>query len=207
MNASYTLSRGPIIRGEIYYVMPKNTEEDAVTLNTGGRPAIIVSNDMLNQTNGYVSVVYMSRTKSYTRHLPTDVIINSAMEESVAICSEVYTVPRARIGKFVNQVTENELKQIEKALAITFSAPVDTRTVKESVELYNKWQKFLENKMESVAVCEESNMITSNTETQPIITQPTVIQDITLTPEYIKLETERDIYKNLYTELLKDRLG
>lgn len=214
MNASYTISREPVVRGEIYYVMPKTTEENAGTLNSGGRPAIIISNDMINQVSGYVSIIYMSRAKSHTKTLPTDVTITSSSEESIALCHEIHTVPKHRIGRFINQATENEMKNIEKAIAMAYSSPVDKQTIRENVEMYNSWQKYLEEKMIPAAGEKEPDTVSMDAEKSmadagvlPQNLQPITIPNITNTPEYIKLETERDIYKNLYTDLLRERLG
>jgi len=206
MNASYTLSREAVVRGEIYYIMPTSTEEDASTLNSGGRPAIIVSNDMINQVSGEVLVVYMSRSKSHTKNLPTDVTITATMEESVALCHRVFTVPRHRIGRFINEVSKSEMEEIEKALALALSAPLDKQTVKEGVELYNRWQTFLEDKMTAAEVKNNKSCPDETANTNTIPTPPAPIQDITLTPEYIKLETERDVFKNLYMDLLKGKI-
>lgn len=104
-----------IKRGEIYYVMSNFQEEGSE--QRGGRPAIIVSNDMNNQHSSVVEIVYLTtRPKA---DLPTHIDIQSANRASVALCEQVCSVSVERLGKFIAACTEAEMHLIDAALCIS----------------------------------------------------------------------------------------
>ena len=101
-------------RGELYYVSPG---EYAGSEQGGGRPAIIVSNNACNATSDVVEVVYL--TASPKPDLPTHVTIRSAPRVSTALCEQVTSVSKCRIGDYIGETTKNEMLQIDTALLIS----------------------------------------------------------------------------------------
>lgn len=83
----------------------------------GGRPAIIVSNDEGNKASDIVEVVYL--TSERKKELPTHAEINSAVKPSTAICEQITTVSKQRLGLYVGRLTEAEMTAVEKAIKIS----------------------------------------------------------------------------------------
>lgn len=101
-------------RGDIYYI-----ERSVFTGSeqASGRPAVIVSNDKNNEHSDTVEVVYL--TTQPKKDLPTHVVIRSASRESIAICEQITTVAKERIGNFKGSVTDSEMLNIEIAMLVS----------------------------------------------------------------------------------------
>lgn len=98
-------------RGDIFYIAPYyavGSEQYA------GRPAIIVSNDMNNKHSETYEVVYL--TTKEKQALPTHVNILSAPRESTALCEQIDTVAKERIGDCCGCVTSDEMAEVDIAL-------------------------------------------------------------------------------------------
>lgn len=105
-----------IKRGNMYYV--KNGAGTG-SEQGGTRPAIIVGNDVGNLHSPVVIVVYT--TTQPKTELPTHVVVNSLPQRSIALCEQIYTVSKERVQEYIGRVTESEMEQIDKALAISIS--------------------------------------------------------------------------------------
>ena len=122
-----------IRRGDIYFV-------EMVNLPTGSemqanRPAVIVSNDKGNAHSPVVEVVYL--TTRYAKHrLPTHVVIRSAPRPSLALCENVHTVSKERLGSCMGRVTEAEMKAIDEGVAVGLGLP-DPAPVNQSTNNLN----------------------------------------------------------------------
>lgn len=103
-----------MLRGEIYYIQRRDTIGDEIAKN---RPAIIVSNDILNTTSEVVEVVYL--TTQPKRDLPTHVTINSTGVQAVALCEQVDHVYKGLVEKYCARCTLEEMAAIDKALAVS----------------------------------------------------------------------------------------
>ena len=151
-------------RGEIYYI-------ESTYRETGGRPAVIVSNDKNNENSEVVEVVYM--TTKPKNDLPTHVFIRSAPSPSTVLCEQVNSVSVKRIGTLIGKLTKSEL--VDSALAISLGIDF----------------------MDPKPAAKEAEHLLEEISKQPL---RIVQQDPDV--EKIKLETERDLYRNLYNELL-----
>ena len=161
--------------GEIYFI--KSTYREEGSEQRGDRPAVIVSNDANNEHSDVVEIVYMT-TKPKT-DLPTHVFTRSALSPSTILCEQVCSVSTKRIGTWIGELTEHELRMVDNALAISLGidfgvAPVMGEPTKEELE------KMLEEMKQ----------------------QPLQIMQPEHDDQIIKLETERDLYRQLYNELL-----
>lgn len=103
-----------IRRGEVYYIEKAAAEGSE---QHGGRPAIIVSNDLCNKHSPTVEVVFL--TTKHKNTLPTHVQIASVRRESTALCEQVTTVSKTRIGDYAGAITENEESSINRAIAVS----------------------------------------------------------------------------------------
>ena len=102
-------------RGEIYYVdIPFHTGSEMMK----NRPAVIVSHNALNHTAPVVTVVYTSASIERAPS-PGHVMIHSTPKPSLALCNQVYTVDRTRIGTYLGTVTEEEMHAIDDVLRLS----------------------------------------------------------------------------------------
>lgn len=129
---------GTVYRGEIYYVHETETTGNE---QHGGRPAVIVSNNVGNEHSPVVELVYL--TTQEKRQLPTHVDIYSSARRSTALCEQISTVHKSRLGNFAGQVTEQEMSNIDKALAISLGIGLTAKTGK----FLKQWGDAMEGKI------------------------------------------------------------
>lgn len=103
-----------INRGDIFYVdyLPTVGSEQR-----GGRPAVVVSNDMNNANSDCVEVVYF--TTQPKADLPTHVVVRATGIKSTALCEQVQTISTDRLGDFKGKCTDKEMEAIDIALSIS----------------------------------------------------------------------------------------
>lgn len=163
-------------RGEIYYIEPKFDEVGSE--QRAGRPAVIVSNDKNNKMSGTVEVAFL--TTKPKNDLPTHVTTRSTGQLSTIICEQITTVSVDRVGRYIGQLTEAELSNLDTALAISLgidfgnlnAEPVMREPSKEELE------KLLIEMRGPAEVPPQNN------------------------ESLIRLETERDLYRTLYNKLI-----
>lgn len=151
----------------------ESTYRETGSEQRGGRPAVIVSNDKNNENSEVVEVVYM--TTKPKNDLPTHVFIRSALSPSTVLCEQVNSVSVKRIGTLIGKLTKSELAAVDSALAISLGIDF----------------------MDPKPAAKEAEHLLEEISKQPL---RIVQQDPDV--EKIKLETERDLYRNLYNELL-----
>ena len=105
-------------RGEIYYI--------SVAPHTGceiqaGRPAIIVSNHIINAASEVLEVVYL--TTKPKRDQPTHVRIQSTGRDSIALCEQVSSVSKARFGNYIGYCSDEEMRLVDIALMNSLGIP------------------------------------------------------------------------------------
>lgn len=101
-------------RGDIYYI---DKEIVYGSEQQGGRPGIIVSNNVGNVESEIVQVVYI--TTQPKNDLPTHVTIHSAKQISTVLCEQVWSVAQSRVGDYIGRTSEDEMVKIDRALAIS----------------------------------------------------------------------------------------
>jgi mRNA interferase MazF len=166
-------------REEIYFIKSNYREEGSE--QRADRPAVIVSNDKNNEHSDVVEIVYMT-TKPKT-DLPTHVFTRSALQPSTILCEQVNSISVKRIGTWIGELTVNELAAVDTALAISLG--IDFGNV-QSVQIREPEP-------------EEIEKLAKEMQAQPI-----QIMQAENDVEKIKLETERDLYRKLYSELLEN---
>lgn len=105
-------TKGNVKRGDIYFVVggeATGSEQGA------DRPAIVVSNNAGNKYSPVVELVYLTTGKK--SKLPTHVFIGSAPRPSIALCEQIVTVCKSRLERRMGSATEEEMKNIDKALS------------------------------------------------------------------------------------------
>ena len=103
-----------VSRGEIYYIEKYITAEGE---QSAGRPAIIVSNALCNTHSPVVEVVYL--TTQPKKDMPTHVTIRSTQRTSTALCEQISSVSKERIGDRVGKATSEEMRLVDAALLVS----------------------------------------------------------------------------------------
>lgn len=102
-----------IKRGDILYVNPSET---CGSEQAGGRPAIVVSNDMGNRYAPIITVVFLTTREK--KPMPTHVQIRSSRYDSTAMCEQVETVSKDRLGNYMATCSKDEMAEIDQAIAV-----------------------------------------------------------------------------------------
>lgn len=166
-----------IFRGDIFYIQ-KGGRITGSEQNQG-RPAVVVSNDVGNNNSSIVEVVYL--TTQEKNPLPTHTKVLCQVP-SIALCEQISTVSQERLGNFIRACTEKEMAAIDKAIMISLGINVPKQDNAEVDALKNELEE-VRNQLELKECGEQVNAMTMDANT-------------------IKMETERDLYKGLYEQLL-----
>lgn len=200
------MSDSKYYRGQIYYVYPKDYTGCE---QGGGRPAVIVSNDVGNEYSKVVEVVFLTTREK--KPLPTHAAINSAKYPSTALCEQIDSVDKERIGGYINEITQAELKNIEKALLVSLGISCNLKGSKalevwrKLMEDYQEEESYEEPEVDNISIQEKPGEAEKKMETAEIPV-PNPIDgyiDLEAAPEYIRMKAERDVYKELYMNLLQ----
>lgn len=192
-----------IFRGEIYYI---HEAEVHGSEQFGGRPGIIVSNDVGNEHSPVAIVVYL--TTQEKKKLPTHVKITTAARPSVALCEQIETVYKGRIGSYIGQISETEQKYLDKALGISIGIGVNIKANK-AVETWAA--AYHEEATTAIADALKGIETTDFPEAveepeQVPVEPPKAEADKELPDSLIRMQIERDVYKELYMNLLKESM-
>lgn len=164
----------------------------------GARPGIIVSNDIGNKHAPIVEVVYL--TSREKKLMPTHVRIKSSPIPSIALCEQIETVYKKRIGKYLAKATMDEMKQIDKALAVSIGLGGNMKMS----DYVREWaETFKEPDPDPI---EEKAMQILETAKPVSIQIPERLFDKEkikeLEKDLIRAEAERDVFQKLYKEQL-----
>lgn len=100
----------------------------------GDRPGIVVSNDTGNRHSPNVEVVFLT-TAAKINDLPTHVGIQ-LLAPSIALCENITTVSKERLGSFIRPCSTVEMTMIDRALAVSLG--LTSPVAKDSEDKINK---------------------------------------------------------------------
>lgn len=126
-----------INRGEIYYVEYTPTVGSE---QRGGRPAIVVSNNANNRFSEIAEVVYL--TTKAKHDLPTHVAVRGTGISSIALCEQIDTVSKERLGNCAGICTDEEMDMIDRALAISLDIHAPESTKQQNIVPDNTNQQY-----------------------------------------------------------------
>lgn len=180
-------------RGEIFFI---NEGESSGSEQGGARPGIIVSNDVGNKHAPIVEVVYL--TSREKKLMPTHVRIKSSPIPSIALCEQIETVYKKRIGKYLAKATMDEMKQIDKALAVSIGLGGNMKMS----DYVREWAEAFK---EPDPIEEKAMQILETAKPVPIQIPegfPDKERIKELEKDLIRAEAERDVFQKLYKEQL-----
>ena len=107
----------PLLRGEVWLVTldPTIGREQA-----GTRPALIVSDDLFNQSHAELVVVLpiISKSKSIRSHVPVAPPEGGLAVQSYIKCEDVRSISIKRFGRRLGKVTTKTMNEVETRLRI-----------------------------------------------------------------------------------------
>ena len=112
-------------RGDIYYIVNNYQEEGSE--QRAGRPAVVVSNDKGNQHCNVIEVVYL--TTQPKTDLPTHIDIKSANRPSIALCEQISSVSKERLGNYIGTCTKYELEMLNAGMMISLGIDIPIQKV------------------------------------------------------------------------------
>lgn len=186
-----------IKRGEIFYIS-RGKSETCGSEQQSDRPGIVVSNDLNNANSSTVEVVYL--TTQPKTELPTHCIVYSTGRASTVLCEQVHTVAVERIQNYIGQCSDKEMENIDTAIAISLVLDNGIKTIKKYTETIQSQSE----EIETLKAQLDNYMAASNNgeESKSDTTEENVISAQEISCQLIRVEAERDVYKNLYETLL-----
>lgn len=149
------------------------------------RPAVIVSNNVLNARSGVAQIVYLS-TATRKRSGPTHVelpAIDGSGGTAMALCEQVHTVDASRLTRRLGLVPEDRIRDIDAALALAMSIGRNPNTH----GLFRKWEEHV--KLNGIDIATEIHALAGMTADQRVES---------LTRALSIVAAERDAFQALY---------
>ena len=123
-------------RGDIYWIEHNKFRPAVGSMQKPGRPGIIVSNDANNTCSLTYEIVYL--TGKPKKDLPTHCTINSVPKPGLALCEQVTTISNEQLRDYIGRGTEEEMKQIDRCIAISLGLPDPAADQDELPELFTR---------------------------------------------------------------------
>lgn len=131
-----------INRGDIYWCEFDGTFGSE---QGGFRPCVIISNEKANLHSPVLTAIPLT-TRKMEKKLPIHALIRSSNKISIALCEQIFTISRERLGDYIGACTEAEMKWIDNCLKIQLS-------LNERKTNYDK--------IKSMSVCELAELLES----------------------------------------------
>ena len=180
-------------RGEVFFF---NEGESSGSEQGGPTPPNKQRKHEGNTPAPNVEVVYL--TSREKKLMPTHVRIKSSPIPSIALCEQIETVYKKRIGKYLAKATMDEMKRIDKALAVSIGLGGNMKMS----DYVREWAEAFK---EPDPIEEKAMQILETAKPVPIqipegFSDKERIKE--LEKDLIRAEAERDVFQKLYKEQL-----
>lgn len=175
-------------RGDVWMVAADPASPAIGNELWSNRPAVVVSNNVLNARSGVAQIVYLS-TAARKRTGPTHVelpAVDGKGGTAMALCEQVHTVDASRLKRKLGIVPTRHIRDLDAALALSLSIGRNPNTY----SVFLKWEEHI--KLHGIDIAEEINALSGLTTDQRVES---------LTRALKLVASERDSYKNLYEAL------
>jgi len=109
-----------IIRGSIFYA---DLDPIIGSEQKGFRPVLILQNDVGNKYSPTTMIAPITSKEYKGRKQPTHVRVkqfNKLRPNSIILLEQVRTIDKSRLKGFVDMLNDSQMKEVEKALKISF---------------------------------------------------------------------------------------
>lgn len=193
--------RVQVLRGDIFYI--KKWGDTTGSEQYAGRPAVIVSNDTGNRHSKICEIVYLTSEKKTP--LPTHVDVMCTVP-STALCEQIVTISQERLENYVRSCTKVEMEAIDRALKISLALDgsideysTEQADTKEIDDLKAELERAKAAQAESEKQLEEANRKITQQKHEIDKRDAQILQ--TNSGNNIRMEVERDFYKEKYEQL------
>ena len=129
----------PVSRGDVYHISSGSTGTTGSEI-WPDRPAVVISNDAINEKSDFVTVVYL--TTSRKRPMPYHVPVQSCGKPAIAMCEQVFSVDKSRLESKLCALTDEEMNDVGKGLQLSLATI--TIGANQSKNLFRKWIHAIE---------------------------------------------------------------
>lgn len=130
-----------IKKGDIYFISQDENNSPTGNEMWANRPGVVVSNNLNNTHSNVVEVVYLT-TNLKKLNIPTHVHIKNKNGQSVALCEQIHSIDKSRVKSYLDKVTYNELKQINKAIALSLNIENDVDHLHDKINKLKKQKNY-----------------------------------------------------------------
>ena len=176
-------------RGDIFYM--ENTDGSE-------KPVIIITPDeILEKKPDYVYTILMT-TKEKDQG-PTHVEVMCKVP-SVALCERIYGTNVDRIGEYIRSCTEEEIQKVDEAIMLTLGITENNNAA--ARERIKQLEEQLAKEKET-----SDRILTKFREETERYNELEREKGYGNDKEYIRAVAERDVYKNMYMDLLERKMN
>ena len=145
-----------ILRGQIYWC--DFGSEKIQGVQSGIRPAIILSNNVGNKFSPTIIVSAITSRIEKSNKVPTHLKINNCglRTESVVLLEQVYTINKNKLGNYIGCIDEVNLKRINKIIDISM------KEVKNIDKIANNLREEIERQLKDIYAYEDVIRTTKN---------------------------------------------
>lgn len=182
-----------ILRGQIYHINLDPEHNPIGSEEWPDRPGIIVSNDINNKYANVVEVVYLT-TKLKRKVSPTHVKVRPKGRTSLALCEQVHSVDRSRLGAYIDTLSPEDIERIDDALACSLGITPDSPHI---ANLFHKWELYINRYNLEIGMHLQTLLDEEQAARQAIVETIDTKQMTDMEQELALLKLERDSYKKL----------
>lgn len=176
-------------RGDVFYM--ENTDGNE-------KPVIIITPDEILEKNpDYVYTILMT-TKEKDK-APTHVEVMCKVP-SVALCERIYRVNVDRIGEYIRSCTKEEIQKVDEAIMLTLGIAGNNNAADQ--ERIKQLEEQLAKEKET-----SDRILTKFREETERYNELEREKGYGNDKEYIRAVAERDVYKNMYMDLLERKMN
>jgi len=125
-----------IHRGDIWYIFNENLKTGCEVDKT--RPAVIVSNDLINRHAGTVEVVYLTSKDKHT--IPLAVRTSIAYKNGFTITHQITSIDKSRLTTKIGTMSTEDMIRLDKALALSIGCNATANQTKELLKKIDRMQ-------------------------------------------------------------------
>lgn len=185
-------SNGNVRYGEVYYILPARAVGSE---QRAGRPGVVVSNNSNNRFSPTVEVVYLTRQDKNDQPTHVEVEPEGNIHASTLLCEQINTVSKLRLADRVGELPKHTVKELKRACAISINITADDLMddIRDLIpqaqydDLLNKC-KCLEQEYQHLGA----------------ILETLKVQNEQLSEDNIRITAERNVFKQLYIDVLKN---
>ena len=176
-------------RGDIFFM--ENTDGNE-------KPVIIITPDEILEKNpDYVYTILMTTKEKDQAHTHVEVMCKVP---SVALCERIYRVDVDRIGEYIRSCTKEEIQKVDEAIMLTLGIAGNNNAADQ--ERIKQLEEQLAKEKET-----SDRILTKFREETERYNELEREKGYGNDKEYIRAVAERDVYKNMYMDLLERKMN